>query len=134
MMSDLLSASSLFLAVIGLLYSAWYSEIIKSIKSEISRHRDDRESTIIQVRNTYWSRVLPLAIATTSLSLILLPDFISIIYRVFKIFQSRGLSSVYLYDSVQTLFFAIAIMTFGLAVHVIRLAYKTLSHLHKLKK
>jgi len=48
-MNDLLSAASLFLAVIGLLYSTWYDEITRALLLEAPEHKEDRRPNIKQV-------------------------------------------------------------------------------------
>ena len=124
-MSDLLSAASLFLAVIGLLYSAWYSEIIKAIALTAPIHKDDQGPIIRKKKAAYQSRALPLAIASVTLAAVLTPDLISVTIFALRTVYQKGFAAVILFNPVKTLFCAIAVTSIGLAVHTSRLALRT---------
>ncbi len=131
-MNDLLSASSLFLAVIGLLYSSWYNEIKKTIDLIPEEHLEDRKKSIKTASTVYHTRALPLALATSILTLILLPDFIKILIEAIDSLISIGLKSYKNYNAVKLMYFAIFITTLGLSCHTINLSRKIYSKWKKM--
>jgi len=133
-MSDLLSAASLFLAVIGLLYSVWYGEITKAIALTAPQHRDDRGPVIRETKTAYQTRALPLAMASVTLAIVLTPDLVSVAVSAFRAVSQEGVSAVNLYDAVRTLFCAIAVTSIGLAAHTLRLAWRTRARWKELAK
>ena len=72
-MSDLLSAASLFLAVLGLLYSAWYGEIRETLDIPAPDYKPDRGPVISKVKVAYYTRALPLVVGAATVSIILFP-------------------------------------------------------------
>lgn len=58
---DLLTAASILLAVYGLLYSVWYSEIRSALGIGPRRKRADRDPQIAEVRSTLRARAARLA-------------------------------------------------------------------------
>jgi hypothetical protein len=130
-MSDLLSASSLFLAVIGLLYSVWYAEIIAAIGLRAPQHEEDRGPVIRKIKTVCRTRALPLAVASVTLSIILTPDCFSILTFAFHTFSQKGITALFLFNAVKTLYCAITITSIGIAVHTVRLAWRTHTHWKK---
>jgi len=124
MMSDILSALSLLLAVLGLLYSAWYSELSSAIKENIPKFKEDRNPVLERVQSILFTKSLPLSISASIISLIILPDFIKIIIETIGTFKEYGISSVKYYDSVKSLFFATFILLIILTVHLIIISKK----------
>jgi len=131
-MSDLLSAASLFLAVIGLLYSAWYVEITKAIAMTVPKHKDDRGPAIRETRTAYRTRALPLAVASVTLAVVLFPDLVLIGVSAVRTVAEKGISAVKLFDAVRTLYCAIAVTSIGLGVHTSRLAWRARARWKKL--
>jgi hypothetical protein len=118
-MSDLLSASSMFLAVISLLYSSWYPEISSNIKIEgKTDFKADNKEIIKKVKNTLLFRALPLSASSFLLFCILLPDFIKIIGASINRFYSPKYSFATDYDAVKTLFCIIVLSTAILFIHL----------------
>jgi len=133
-MSDLLSAASLFLAVLGLLYSAWYTEIRRAIDLPVPPHKQDRKPLIPQVRAAYYQRAVPLVVGAAAVSVILLPNVAETVVSSFHTYWTLGFTALKSYDSVNTLFCAIwaVIMTF--TVHALGLAKGLNNKLCKLKE
>jgi hypothetical protein len=123
-MSDLLSAASLFLAVLGLLYSAWYSEMTSALEERLPRFAEDRSRVERKARAAYRARAIPLAVGSIVLTIILLPKFINIVSYSIGEFRERGLRTIRDYDVVSTLFCAIVVVTAGAAVHMISIAVR----------
>lgn len=126
-MSDLLSAASLFLAVIGLLYSVWYGEITKALALGVPKHQDDRGPAIDGTRTIYRTRALPLALASITLAVVLVPDLISVVGTTLNAIAREGVSAISLFDAVRALFCAVAVTSVSLAVHTSRLAWRVRS-------
>lgn len=123
-MSDLLSAASLFLAVIGLLYSVWYGEITMALATDVPKHREDRGSAIREMRTVYRTRALPLALASVTLAVVLIPDLVSVVLSAINAVSQEGAAAITLFDAARALFCAIAITSIGLAAHTLQLAWR----------
>jgi len=121
-MSDLLSAASLFLAVLGLLYSSWYGEVRQALDLAIPPHKDDRRPVLSKVSAAYYTRTLPLVIGAASVSIILLPDLLRTLWSSFHSYRDLGFCAIRSYDAVKTLFCAIWAMTIMFTVHAFFLA------------
>jgi len=121
-MSDLLSASSLYLAVLGLLYSVWYAEIVSAIDVKVPTFKEDRTAISNQVRKALRTKALPLTLGAVVLSLILMPDAVRIITDSVELLGENALGSIKFYDAVKTLYVAITLFTLTLTVHVVSLA------------
>lgn len=103
-MIEQLSSASLLLTVVTVLYSLWYSEI-KNAK-EIESRSDKRNNTpkINKVKETIKYKSGPISILSIILSVILLPDTISIILNSSRIYLENPLYIFEYYDSVSTTF------------------------------
>jgi len=121
-MGNVLSALSLLLAVLGLLYSAWYPELKSASEIKIPNYSDDRKPILKQIRPTYYNKALPLFLSSLLISLIILPDFIRIIYNAIILFSDKGLKSLQYYDSVKTLLVTIFILLIFFGYHLLKLA------------
>jgi hypothetical protein len=133
-MGELLSAASLLLAVIGLLYSAWYKEITGAIRMPVAEHREDRGSAIREVKRVFAARTLPLAVAAGALAVTLFPDFAAILADSAGVILSEGVGSLRRYDAVRTLFCTVGALAAYLAVHVAALAWRVRRRLRKLEE
>lgn len=133
-MSDLLSAASLFLAVIGLLYTAWYTEIRVVLDTTIPTHVPDRRPLSLLVHSAYLTRALPLLIGALAVSLALLPDVSRTVWRSLQAYRHFGVQAIESYDAVQTLFCAIWMTTVFFALHSHFLCRDLRKKLAKLKQ
>ena len=100
-MNNLLSASSIFLAVLGLLYSSWYSEIRAALNEKIPKFKEDRTEIKGKVSEVYRYRIMPLSLGSTVLCLILLPDVVTIVIKSLSSYVSRDCSLWEQYSAVQ---------------------------------
>jgi len=116
-MIEQLSSASLLLTVVTVLYSLWYSEI-KNAK-EIESRSDKRNNTpkIDKIKEVKKYKSRPLIILSIILSVILLPDTISIIINSARIYLENPLYIFENYDSVATTF---CFIEFGLIAFSIR--------------
>src|SRR5438874_1732771 len=103
-MGDLLSAASLLLAVVAVIYGFWYPEITAALKITPALHKEDRAKDYERVRYLLKTRAIPLLFVSGLLTLVFVPDTLRITcssaqnYRA-KVF--RGFSD---YDAVATSF------------------------------
>lgn len=118
-MSDAISAASLLMAVVAILYGAWYQEIMQAIKVTIPKH--DRAIPLSTVNQVLLSRCLPLASMATVIFLVFLPDAFEIVKHSLGIGVKLGIKSYTQYDSVRTAFCLVSLVSFAIATHLCRL-------------
>lgn len=129
-MSDLLSAASLLLAVLGVLYGLWYPEITAALEIKVPDFAEDRKRPYRQVSSVLYSRALPLTIAALGVSLIFLPEAIKITRDTFLQYQAQGVAYIKNYNAVYTAFCFVVAMSIAIAVHLTIFSAK-LSRLRK---
>lgn len=117
-MSDLLSAASLLLAVLGVLYGLWYPEINDSLEIRVPEFTEDRRRPHRKVCNVLYSKALPLTIAALSVSLIFLPDAIKITKDTILEIQAQGIGYIKNYNAVYTAFCFVVVMSIAIAIHL----------------
>ena len=113
-LADPLSAASLVLAAIALVYSAWSPSIQQQIDRPFSPNDTVRADEQAGVRRTMVSRAIPLALASTSVLIVFAP-------RVFGVFMSAldyWHGSRFRYDDVAAIFVVTQIFVAGLSVHL----------------
>ena len=114
-MSDLLSAASLLLAVITILYSLWYSEIGQASSLHVENEPGDRLDNYEKARAVLWSKAIPLAIASLILLLINLPEAYSIVGHAINALLTKAGAP---YSAVRTTFVVVLIVLTFLVVHI----------------
>ena len=121
-MSDILSASSLLLTVIGILYGLWYPVISDVLKGEVKAHALDNRATLECANEVFRYKVLPLLIFSSLLVVIDLPDSIHIVHRAIQL-CSQHCSSIWKhYNAVYGSFLLVEIVLMFLSLHMGRLA------------
>ena len=123
-MSDLLSAASLCLAVLGVLFGAWYPEIMKALETKVPLHTLDREAPYRAIRPIYYTRALPIVLSTLVFSIIMLPDACRITIDSFKAFRTDANTALQNYGAVETLFVFVVCLSLFLFVYSITLTVK----------
>jgi hypothetical protein len=109
---DLLSASSLLVALLGLLYSTWYPEITAAAETAIPLH--DASEARSNTRLTLRTRAAPLLLLALVLVLLLLPPAFTVVIQTWqRVFGSRPGSG---YDAVQACFLAVFVALLVLAM------------------
>jgi hypothetical protein len=127
-MSDVLSAASLLLAVIGLLYSAWYSELREALAVQVRPHVDDRKPEIAQVQNAS-SKALPLFLGGLVMTAVLTPVFCAAVRATIE--AAREPASHY--DAVVAMFAAIYVTTGFMTLHLGKMFVRLRGVLSKLR-
>jgi len=111
--SDLLGASGLLVAVIGVLYSVWYDEITRGTSVRVARHRLDRATDIAAVRRVILSRAAPLTAAGICLVAVLAPPAIDLITKAF----TTGFGHPY--DAIKACFVLVWVFGIGLTLSTV---------------
>lgn len=120
-MSDLLSASSLLMAIAAILFSLWYGDISKTLEISPKVHREDNVGAKKSVSNIIFSKALPVAIMALSVALIFLPDAIKITKESLYIFNAPD---NFKYDAVRTAYCFVTLLSASLACYMWILVWK----------
>jgi hypothetical protein len=131
-MSDLLSAASLFLAVLGMLYATWHSEIVTASSLPIPIQKLDRRPTIAKVRHALNNRAIPLAAGAFIVAGILTKSTLQIIGEALMVWSHPSILTGSSYDPVKALFCAIYGMMVYLAIDLAKMVSKLLEQLMRL--
>lgn len=118
-LSDLLSAASLFLAVLGVLFGLWYPEISKALEVKVPQFKEDRVAPRGAVLSVYVGRAVPLLISSTIFSLVLVPDVYEITASSLVAYRADLLSALRNYGAVETLFCCVFLMSLFLTCYLI---------------
>lgn len=122
---DLLSASSLLTAVLGLLYSIWYAEIQTAGEITVPRRREDRGDATARVQHALRLRAWPLLAASVGLAGILTPPTIDLVTATAR----SALVGHFRYDAIGACFVAVYLLILVLAVAALR----AVRRLHRLR-
>ncbi|WP_293001577.1 hypothetical protein [Mycobacterium sp.] len=125
---DLLSAASLLLASVGLLFSVWQPEITSALALSVKGLRADREPRIAQVRQALLFRALPLLLAVLLIVASCLPPAASVI--VHAVTDDFGQS----YDPIKAMFVSVWVLAAGLVIVVGTQVQKLNSKLRRLNE
>jgi hypothetical protein len=125
-LGDALSAASLFLAVLGLLFGAWYPEICKAISLSDTRPPadGDRGPQVAEVSAALWYRTVPLIFSSSAFCAILIAATIQAIRSSYEACEGPRECQ---FDTVKA--FLIAVHSAGIyfAAFTIRLACRLVS-------
>jgi hypothetical protein len=122
---DLLSAASLLLTVLTILYSLWYPEINNASDLPVDDHSANRKLPHEQARGVFLTKALPLSIATLALFVTATPPALDIMRHPF-------VRNFALYDAVSTIFVAVVAVLLFLSGHIVKSAWKLGAHVHEL--
>lgn len=87
-MKDILSAASLLMAIISLLFGLWYRDISKQFSIHWKPNLRDRPEQLKEARLVLWGRAFPLAIGSSLITLVFLPKLIKPFMPAFQKFLS----------------------------------------------
>jgi hypothetical protein len=121
-MADLLSAASLLLTVLGIVFGAWYPEIVKAREEAVSAQYVDRVAVRRMVRTALYAKALPLALAATILTALFFPDAKTIARGAYGSFMVSGWDAFDKYDAVEAAFCLVVALAGLLAAYLIFLA------------
>jgi len=124
-MADLLSAASLLLTVLTILYSLWLPEITAASNVPVDQFPANRKETHRASRTVFLSKALTLCSAALVLMLAMSPPAIEIMHRPI----ANNLES---YDAVATIFVVVISVLVLLSLHTIVATSKLGYHVWKL--
>jgi hypothetical protein len=120
-MADILSATTLLLTLVGLLYTAWYPHLQDALETKVPAFPEDRKRELRQVRAALRTKALPLAALCTILALAFSPVAISIATASVRQLVDDPRCFVAKYDAVSTAFFLVIAAAVFLASHLLLL-------------
>lgn len=118
-MSDSISAASLLMAVVAILYGAWYQEVMQAVNVVVPKH--DKQIPLSVVNKALMSRCLPLTVLAVIVFFVFLPDMVGIMRHSLSVLIEMGAGSYSRYDSVRAAFCLVVLVSFAIAVHLCRL-------------
>lgn len=121
-MNDILSAASVFLATLGLVYSAWYPSLVAARDMALPTLFENRTTQRHELRRIFVGQALPLAFGSAALALVLLPDASRLVAHSWRAYSRDGLTALKHYDAVGTLYCAVVIFAIAFAIHILLLA------------
>ena len=134
-MSELLSAASMYLAFISLLYSTWYSETKKTLsEKEKSYNAEDNRMIVDKVTNVKRYRVEPLLIASIMLSVLLIPEVIRIASNIMQFICSDSRSFFDDYRAVDALLLTIVLGAISMGIHLWNIRMGLIEKVNELSK
>ncbi|MCG2610135.1 hypothetical protein LZZ90_01290 [Flavobacterium sp. SM15] len=125
-MSDLLSASSLLLAILTTLFGTYYSSIIEVLNLEPNNFKEDDKANYTLAKSVLKTKLIPLLTAATSITLIFIPQSIKIVKTSIEYFTSLEFKTLS-YDTISTSYVAVTIFMFILTVNISILFFKVIS-------
>ncbi|WP_207148513.1 hypothetical protein [Thiococcus pfennigii] len=133
-MNELLTAASVLLAIVGVLYALWHDDIKAALAKEMPKHKEDRGRFISKLSSVLWSRAIPLAIASLSVGLVFFPPCIQLVRESFSLYQSLGFANLANYDAIATSLVLVEVFVLTLAVQSVISAYKLWSAIRTAKR
>lgn len=128
-MSDEIAVASLLMAIIAILYGAWYPEIVKAVNLDVPKH--DKAINFGLAKNTLRGKCLPLLALSVLTAAVFTPSLISIISDSLSIIRIYGTDSLFKYSAVKTAFCLVIASYFLISLQMI---YLTISLFKKYKK
>lgn len=133
-MSDLLSAASLLLTLMGIVYGLWYTEIVGAQNATVPLLLADRNPVRNQVKAALFAKALPLAVATTVLAAIFFPNASSIAFPWLGALLAAPAQAFSHYNAVTVTFCFVELLSIALAVHTVWLAASLCCKLRKINR
>jgi hypothetical protein len=115
-MSDKLSAASLLLAIVAVLYGMWYPLLTDSLETKVPEFAADRPKPRKAVYAVRKGRALPLLVAAIGVAAVFLPDALGIVVQSLRIAATEGLH-LREYDSVATAFVLVEVVSLYFVIH-----------------
>jgi len=116
-MDDILSAASLLLTIVTVLYALWYQAIVSVLQIEIPKFAEDRPKPLSIVNKVLLSRALPLFLMSLIVSAVFTPDMIKLFCEYLKSVISDNSVENFHYNSLKTAFFFVVIFSIGITIH-----------------
>ncbi|MGL5497851.1 MAG: hypothetical protein ACRDCQ_12905 [Aeromonas sobria] len=125
-MSDLLSASSLLMAIAAILFSLWYADISKTLEIQPKTHKEDNVAAKESVTSVLFSKALPVSLMALSIAAIFLPDALKIAKESYDIYKENNFKLVN-YNAVKTAYCFVTILSSILSMYTLVLLWKLIN-------
>lgn len=132
-MGDILSAASLLLTIVTVLYALWYQELMSALQIEVPIHKEDRSAPLLRINSMIYSRAIPLFVSSVLVSVVFIPDVVGILREAFRAWEQANRYIQY-YDSVKTAVCIVVVFSIALSVHAGFILMKLLKIRHDMKK
>lgn len=116
-MSDLLSASSLLLAIAAILFSLWYPDIISALNEKDTGYWENNVAPRSRVVSVIFGKALPVALISLLVAVIFLPDAVKITFDSISTYRRTGLS-IDGYDAVRTAYCFVTVLSVVLTIYM----------------
>lgn len=127
-MDNILSALSLILGMFVAIFIKWLEEITKANEVEIPTYKEDGENEYKLVKKINWVNVFPLLMFSLILTLVIIPDWLKILFKSLEIIKEYSFNLKY-YDIVSAIYLLIGVTSFSFTVYLsvcfIKLLFKT---------
>jgi hypothetical protein len=120
-MSDLLSASSLLMAIAAILFSLWYSEIARAIEIAPMQYPEDNIASRQTVTAVLRSKAIPVAMMALAIALIFLPDALMLVRASYFGYVQNGFAAFEQYDAARTAYCFVNVLSWVLAGYMSKL-------------
>ena len=130
-MSDLLSASSLLLAILTTLFGIYYSSINEILELKPNTHPVDDTPNYNKALGVRKTKIYPLLLASIVLTLIFIPDAYKILIGSIKMILNLGIEGI-AYDTLKTTYLAVTVFMLTLTTNIMSMTLKFNDHLKKL--
>lgn len=117
-MSDLLSASSLLMAIAAILFSLWYAEIARALETSPKTHKEDNVAAKKAVTSVLVSKALPVALMALAVALTFIPDAFKLAKESTLAFKQSGIAALGNYDAVRTAYCFVTVLSAVLATYM----------------
>ncbi len=120
-MTDLLSAASLLLTALTIIYGLSYPKMVEMLETIPPTHREDRIKPHNEVRRVITTRAVPLLVISGLLTLVFVPDALRLVCSSIHNFGVKKIASVRDYDAVAMSFVLVTCLLGLLTVHLFAL-------------
>ncbi len=128
--TNLLSASSILLAIITAIYAVFYPFITEAIEIKGSKHIEDNKLKLKLAKDTFNSKLLPILIGSIVITFLFIPEFLNAIKTSYKAFD--GINEMK-YDTLKASFIVVCFFMIFLTSAIINLAIKLNGKIKELK-
>jgi hypothetical protein len=118
-MADLLSAASLLLTALTIIYGLWYPKMMEMLDIVPPTHKADRIKPHREVCRSIRTRAIPLLVISGLLTLIFIPDALRLAFLSVQNVKIKGLASAYDYNAIATSFVMVTCLLGFLTVHLL---------------
>ena len=128
---NLLTAASILLALITALYGLFFQSIQSALDFKPKLHSRDNITQYKLVKNTFKSKLIPLLVGSSIITLIFLPEFINQINDSIKVIWQCGLVNTS-YNTLAASFMAVCGFCISFTIVIVFLGFKMKRQINKL--